>query len=50
MHEAIELSFEMVSGVGLGIAVLGGGQYALGAGEVSMILLPIGLNGVFECF
>ena len=45
VHEPMELSFGMVSGVGPGIHVLDGVHMPQGEGAVSRIGLPIGLNG-----
>ena len=45
--EPIELSFEMVSGVGGGIAVLDRGACDSRGRAVLGDLAPIGLNGIF---
>jgi len=42
VHEPINLSFGMVSGVGPGIDVLDGGPRALREGVVSGVVCPIG--------
>jgi len=47
VHEPIELSFGLVSGVGLGIRVLDGRPRAPREREVLGFYGPIGLNGVF---
>jgi len=48
VHELIEVSFGVVSGVGPGIGVLDGGLCIQGEVEV-LGVSPICLNGVFEC-
>jgi len=47
MRELIELSFGVVSGVGLGIRVLDGRPCALRRTRVSGVIAPIGFNSIF---
>jgi len=50
VHEPIEMSFGVVSGVGRGIDVWNGGQRASRGRQVSEVVSPhwpIGFNGVF---
>ena len=47
VHEPIELSFWMVSGVGRGTGVLDGVYVPKEEGRFGGFFVPIGLNGIF---
>jgi len=49
VHEAIELSFGVVSGVSRGMDVLDGVHIWQGKGRFGDFFHPIGLNGSYEC-
>jgi len=49
VRQTIELSFGVMSGVGPGIGVLDGSSRAMEGRESFGVVLPICLNGVFEC-
>jgi len=48
VREAIEVSFDVVSGIGQGIVVLDGVHIPQGEGEVLGVFLSIALNGILE--